>query len=45
VNAEVVAGLNLRKTIAEMFREPAVAYLHLHNARQGCYMARVSNLA
>jgi len=42
VNAEVVEGLHLREAISAMFRDPHVAYLHLHNARQGCFAARVT---
>ena len=42
VNADVVEGLHLKEVITGMFRDPDVAYLHLHNARQGCFAARVT---
>ena len=41
VSADVVAGTDLEGAIAAQFANGAVAYLHLHNARQGCYLARV----
>jgi hypothetical protein len=42
VNADVVEGTDLHQVIPAMFRDPAVAYLHLHNARPGCFAARVT---
>jgi hypothetical protein len=44
VNAEVVDGSHLHDLITELFRDPAVAYLHLHNARQGCFAASVTRV-
>ena len=41
VSAEVTEGGSLEGVIERMFAEPRVAYLHLHNARPGCYAARV----
>ena len=41
-NADVVDGLDLHEVIPAMFTEPGVAYLHLHNAKLGCFMARVT---
>jgi hypothetical protein len=40
-NAEVIEGNALAPLIDAMFADPAVAYLHVHNARQGCFAARV----
>lgn len=40
-SAEVVPGAELAAQIARMFDDPAVAYLHVHNARPGCFAARV----
>jgi hypothetical protein len=31
----------LEEVIARFFADPQVAYLHLHNARPGCYNCRV----
>lgn len=40
VEAEVVPGAELKPAIERMLAAPDIAYLHLHNARQGCYHAR-----
>jgi len=40
-DAEVIAGNALEPLIARMFADPAVAYLHVHNAKRGCFAARV----
>ena len=42
VDAQVVDGSELSETIPAMFQDPAVAYLHLHNAKPGCFAARVT---
>jgi hypothetical protein len=41
VAAEVTPGTELESLIQRFFADPRVAYLHLHNARPGCYAARV----
>ncbi|HET7202102.1 MAG TPA: DUF1203 domain-containing protein [Steroidobacteraceae bacterium] len=41
VAAEVTPGTELEAVIERLFADPRVAYLHLHNARPGCYAARV----
>jgi hypothetical protein len=41
VNAEVAEGRELELHIERFFADPQVAYLHLHNARPGCYSCRV----
>lgn len=41
LNADVVDGRELEQTIHLMFRDARVSYLHLHNAKPGCYAARV----
>jgi Protein of unknown function (DUF1203) len=40
--ADVVEGARLAEAIPALLDDPAVAYLHLHNARPGCYAARVT---
>jgi hypothetical protein len=40
-NAEVVDGTALEPLIGTLFGDPAVAFLHVHNARPGCFAARV----
>jgi hypothetical protein len=41
IDAEVTEGRELEGTIDRFFADPSVAYLHLHNARPGCYSCRV----
>jgi hypothetical protein len=41
VQADVVDGQLVELAITKMFADPGVAYLHLHNAKPGCYAARV----
>jgi hypothetical protein len=41
VGAEVMAGSELEATIRGLFADPSVSYLHVHNARPGCYNCRV----
>ncbi len=41
VAAEVTQGSELESVIERFFADPQVRYLHLHNARPGCYAARV----
>jgi hypothetical protein len=39
--AEVVEGTALEATIVGFFERSEIAYLHIHNARPGCYACRV----
>lgn len=41
IDAEVLEGARLAAEIARMFADPRAAYLHVHNARRGCFAARV----
>ncbi len=41
VDADVIEGRLLEDLIGRLFANDAVAYLHLHFARPGCYAARV----
>jgi hypothetical protein len=41
VSAEVVNGADLEETIRRLFADENVDYLHIHNARPGCYNCRV----
>lgn len=38
--ADVVPGTAVEKLIEQMFDNPAIAFLHVHNAKWGCYAAR-----
>lgn len=42
VAAEVVDGTSLATAIESMFGVAAIAYLHLHNAKPGCFAASVT---
>jgi hypothetical protein len=42
VKADVVDGSDLSDSITGMLRDRKVAYLHLHNARPGCFAASVT---
>lgn len=42
VDADVVEGKLLKKVLGEVFSQDKVTYIHLHNARPGCYAARVT---
>lgn len=41
IAAEVGEGRELEEHIERAFAEPRVAYIHLHNARPGCFNCRV----
>jgi hypothetical protein len=41
LDAEVVEGALLESLIGRFFDNARVAYLHVHNARRGCYACRV----
>ena len=40
-DADVVQGSDLAAAIERMLAQPEVEYLHLHNAKPGCFAARV----
>jgi len=42
ITADVVEGVHLSEVIPATFDNPAVSYVHLHHAKQGCYAARVT---
>ena len=42
VDADVVDGTRLSESIPAMLQDLKVAYLHLHNAKLGCFAARVT---
>jgi len=41
VGAEVAPGRDLEAVIVQLLADQHVAYLHVHNAKPGCYAARV----
>lgn len=42
--ADVCAGDTLSTNILHAFDDPETAYLHLHNAKRGCYSCRVDRV-
>lgn len=42
IDADVVEGMHLEGAIQTLFNNPGIAFIHVHNAKQGCYAARVS---
>jgi hypothetical protein len=44
LDAEVVDGKALEAEIARQFSNPAIAFLHVHFVRRGCYAARVERI-
>jgi Protein of unknown function (DUF1203) len=41
LDADVIEGRRLAVAIDRMFDSPGVMYLHVHNAKPGCFAARV----
>ena len=41
VDAEVCEGADVAAAIRRMFESSAVSYIHLHNAKRGCFSCRV----
>ncbi|MGE0237101.1 MAG: DUF1203 domain-containing protein [Parvibaculaceae bacterium] len=41
LDADVVEGKEIEGVIARFFANPAVDYIHAHNARRGCYAGRI----
>jgi hypothetical protein len=41
LNADVVQGSDAAPLIEKMFADPNVAFLHAHNAKPGCFAARI----
>lgn len=39
--AEVAPGTAIEKLIEQLFSDPEIDFLHVHNAKRGCYTARV----
>jgi hypothetical protein len=42
MDATVCDGNQLRDVIEDLFRADGIAYLHLHNAKRGCFSCRVN---
>lgn len=44
IDADVIDGVDLVSAIDDMFGNADIEYLHIHNAKPGCYAARVDRL-
>ncbi len=40
LEADVVEGRAVEAVIERFFANPAISYIHIHNAKQGCYAGR-----
>jgi hypothetical protein len=41
LDADVVEGAEIEGIIARMFAKPDISYIHVHNAKRGCYSGRI----
>jgi len=44
LDAEVAMGSECSAAIEQLLGNPAVAYIHAHNAKQGCYSGRIERV-
>ena len=44
VDADVCAGSDVRGALERMLADDAVAFIHLHNAKRGCFSCRVERV-
>ncbi len=44
VEADVAFGPAVKATIERLLKNPQTAYIHAHNAKQGCYAGRIDRL-
>ena len=40
-DADVAEGRELESVVARLFADASVSYVHVHNARPGCYSCRI----
>lgn len=43
--ADVVDGQNCKSLLNQFLEDPEVEYVHVHNARRGCFMCKVERVA
>ncbi|WP_219115506.1 DUF1203 domain-containing protein [Janthinobacterium sp. UMAB-56] len=41
LDADVVEGTAIETVIARLFAQSAISYIHVHNAKRGCYAGRI----
>jgi hypothetical protein len=44
VAGEVCEGADVHRTLERLMADGAVAYIHLHNAKRGCFSCRVERV-
>ena len=44
IDAEIVEGVDAVPLVERLLADPRAAYLHAHNARRGCFAARIDRL-
>jgi len=44
LEADVVEGTAIETVIEQIFAHPEVSYIHVHNARRGCYAGRIDRV-
>ncbi|MEO9824408.1 MAG: DUF1203 domain-containing protein [Paracoccaceae bacterium] len=45
IEADVLDGVDVGAALRRAFDDPSVAYVHLHNAKQGCFAAKATRVA
>ena len=45
LDADVVEGGAVESLIERLFADPSVLYIHVHNAKRGCYSGRIDRVA
>ena len=45
IDATVCEGTDAAAALGRLFEDPAVAFVHLHNAKRGCYSCRADRVA
>lgn len=41
IDADILDGADLAQSAERMLVDPSISYLHVHNAKRGCYAARI----
>jgi len=41
LDADVADGIVIEPVVTRLFANPEVSYIHVHNAKQGCYSGRI----
>jgi Protein of unknown function (DUF1203) len=45
LDADLVAGADIEPLIIRFFANPAIAFIHVHYAKRGCYACRIDRVA